>query len=98
VSSVADARVHFNDEDPWLCSFAGVEARRPFLEEGSKRITSIRRALIFRIFWTILPERSDSPQKQMIDALRVLDKPLVGAVRGAAIGSGATMLTYFDFV
>ncbi|WP_207231641.1 enoyl-CoA hydratase-related protein [Edaphobacter modestus] len=34
----------------------------------------------------------------MIDALRVLDKPLVGAVRGAAVGSGATMLTYFDFV
>jgi enoyl-CoA hydratase/carnithine racemase len=34
----------------------------------------------------------------MIDALRVLDKTLVGAVRGAAIGSGATMLTYFDFV
>jgi enoyl-CoA hydratase/carnithine racemase len=40
----------------------------------------------------------DSPQKQMIDALRVLDKPIVGAVRGAAVGSGATMLTYFDFV
>ena len=34
----------------------------------------------------------------MIDALRVLDKPLVGAVRGVAVGSGATMLTYFDFV
>jgi enoyl-CoA hydratase/carnithine racemase len=44
------------------------------------------------------PGNGDSPQKQMIDALRVLDKPLIGAVRGAAIGSGATMLTYFDFV
>ena len=44
------------------------------------------------------PGSGDSPQKQMIDALRVLDKPLVGAVRGAAVGSGATMLTYFDFV
>ena len=44
------------------------------------------------------PGSGDSPQKQMIDALRLLDKPLVGAVRGAAIGSGATMLTYFDFV
>ena len=44
------------------------------------------------------PGSGDSPQKQMIDALRVLDKPLVGAVRGAAIGSGVTMLTYFDFV
>jgi enoyl-CoA hydratase/carnithine racemase len=44
------------------------------------------------------PGNGDSPQKQMIDALRVLDKPLVGAVRGAAVGSGATMLTYFDFV
>jgi enoyl-CoA hydratase/carnithine racemase len=39
------------------------------------------------------PGSDDSPQKQMIDALRVLDKPLVGAVRGAAVGSGATMLT-----
>ncbi len=44
------------------------------------------------------PESGDSPQKQMIDALRVLDKLLVGAVRGTAVGSGATMLTYFDFV
>ena len=44
------------------------------------------------------PGSGDSPQKQLIDALRMFDKPLVGAVRGAAIGSGATMLTYFDFV
>src|SRR5271167_2600796 len=44
------------------------------------------------------PGNGDSPQKQMIDALRVLDKPLVGAVRGAAVGSGSTMLTCFDFV
>jgi len=44
------------------------------------------------------PGDGESPQKQMIDALRELDKPLVGAVRGAAVGSGATMLTYFDFV
>ena len=44
------------------------------------------------------PGSGDSPQKQLIDALRMLDKPLVGAVRDAAVGSGATMLTYFDFV
>ena len=44
------------------------------------------------------PGSVDSPQRKLIDALRVLDKPLVGAVRGAAVGSGATMLTYFDFV
>jgi enoyl-CoA hydratase/carnithine racemase len=44
------------------------------------------------------PGAGDSPQKKMIDALRLFEKPLVGAVRGAAIGSGATMLTYFDFV
>jgi enoyl-CoA hydratase/carnithine racemase len=44
------------------------------------------------------PGSGDSPQKKMIDALRLFDKALVGAVRGAAIGSGATMLTYFDFV
>src|SRR5258708_16152097 len=42
------------------------------------------------------PGSGDSPQNQMIDALRVLDKPLVGAVRGAACGSGATMPTYVD--
>jgi enoyl-CoA hydratase/carnithine racemase len=35
------------------------------------------------------PGSGDSPQKQMIDALRVLDKPLVGAVRGTAVGSGS---------
>jgi enoyl-CoA hydratase/carnithine racemase len=44
------------------------------------------------------PGSGDSPQKKLIDALRVLDKPLVDAVRGAAVGSGATMLTYFEFV
>ena len=44
------------------------------------------------------PGSGDSPQKQLIDAIRVFDKPLVGAVRGSAVGSGATMLTYFDFV
>jgi enoyl-CoA hydratase/carnithine racemase len=44
------------------------------------------------------PGSQDSPQKKMIDALRALDKPLVAAVRGAAVGSGATMLTYCDFV
>jgi enoyl-CoA hydratase/carnithine racemase len=44
------------------------------------------------------PGSGDSPQKQLIDALRMFDKPLAGAVRGAAVGSGATMLTYFDFV
>lgn len=44
------------------------------------------------------PGAGDSPQKKMIDALRALDKPLVAAVRGAAVGSGATMLSYCDFV
>ena len=44
------------------------------------------------------PGSGDSPQKKMIDALRLLDKPLVGAVRGAAVGSGSTMLTCFDFL
>lgn len=44
------------------------------------------------------PGSGESPQRKMMDALRVLDKPLVGAVRGSAMGSSATMLTYFDFV
>lgn len=44
------------------------------------------------------PGSGDSPQKKMVDALRLLDKPLVGAVRGAAVGPGSTMLTCFDFL
>lgn len=44
------------------------------------------------------PGTGDSPQKKLIDALSRLDIPLVAAVRGAAVGSGATMLTYCDFV
>src|SRR6266513_4424644 len=44
------------------------------------------------------PQAGDSPQQRLIDALINFDKPLVAAVRGAAVGSGTTMLTHFDFV
>ncbi|QEE28893.1 enoyl-CoA hydratase [Terriglobus albidus] len=44
------------------------------------------------------PGTGDGPQKKLIDALSRLDIPLVAAVRGAAVGSGATMLSYCDFV
>jgi enoyl-CoA hydratase/carnithine racemase len=44
------------------------------------------------------PTAGDGPQKRLMDALRTTDVPLIAAVRGATVGSGATMLTYCDFV
>src|SRR6201988_2515277 len=44
------------------------------------------------------PGPGESPQQRLIDALINFDKPLVAAVHGAAVGSGSTMLTHFDFV
>jgi enoyl-CoA hydratase/carnithine racemase len=40
----------------------------------------------------------DSPQARLMNALNDFDKPLIAAVRGAAIGGGTTMLTHCDFV
>jgi enoyl-CoA hydratase/carnithine racemase len=44
------------------------------------------------------PGAGDSPQARLMNALLDLDKPLVAAVQGAAIGGGTTMLTHCDFV
>ena len=44
------------------------------------------------------PGPGESPQARLMNALVNLDKPLVAAVRGAAIGGGTTMLTHCDFV
>jgi enoyl-CoA hydratase/carnithine racemase len=44
------------------------------------------------------PSAGDSPQAGLMRALMDLDKPLVAAVHGAAIGGGATMLTHCDVV
>jgi enoyl-CoA hydratase/carnithine racemase len=44
------------------------------------------------------PGPGDSPQQRLIEALINFDKPLLGAVRGPAVGSGTTMLAHFDFV
>jgi enoyl-CoA hydratase/carnithine racemase len=44
------------------------------------------------------PGPGDSPQARLMNALLDFDKPLVAAVRGAAIGGGTTMLTHCDFV
>src|SRR5712675_1487002 len=44
------------------------------------------------------PGPGESPQARLMEALVNIDKPLVAAVHGAAIGGGTTMLTHCDFV
>jgi enoyl-CoA hydratase/carnithine racemase len=44
------------------------------------------------------PGPGESPQAWLMNAFVDFDKPLVAAVRGAAIGGGTTMLTHCDFV
>jgi len=44
------------------------------------------------------PKGDASPQARFTAALMGLDKPLIAAVHGVAVGSGATMLTHCDFV
>jgi enoyl-CoA hydratase/carnithine racemase len=49
-------------------------------------------------FLTNPPGPDESPQLWLMNALVNIDKPLVAAVQGAAIGGGTTMLTHCDFV
>src|SRR5215831_2937618 len=44
------------------------------------------------------PGPSESPQSRLMDAFIGFEKPIVVAVRGAAVGAGTTMLTHCDVV
>jgi len=44
------------------------------------------------------PGPGESPQARLGNALINLDKPVIAAVQGAAIGGGTTLLTHCDFV
>jgi enoyl-CoA hydratase/carnithine racemase len=44
------------------------------------------------------PGPGESPQAKLMAALVDVDKPIVAAVHGAAIGGGTTMLTHCDFI
>ncbi len=44
------------------------------------------------------PKPGESARERFVAALMNFDKPLIAAVHGAAVGSGTTMLTHFDFV
>ncbi|WP_376706328.1 enoyl-CoA hydratase (plasmid) [Mesorhizobium sp. ISC25] len=44
------------------------------------------------------PGPGESPQARLMNALVDFDKPIVAAVRGAAVGSGTTVLLHCDFV
>src|SRR5580658_7983834 len=44
------------------------------------------------------PGSGETPQARLMKAFVNLDKPLVAAVHGSAIGGGTTMLTHCDFI
>src|SRR5882757_3557799 len=44
------------------------------------------------------PGPGESPQARLENAFVELDRPLIAAVQGVAIGGGTTMLTHCDFV
>jgi len=49
-------------------------------------------------FLRIPPKPGESVQERFVTALINVDKPVIAAVHGATVGSGATMLAHCDFV
>ena len=49
-------------------------------------------------FMKALPQGDDSPVFQFLTAISTAEKPLVAAVRGAAVGVGTTLLLHCDLV
>jgi len=69
-------------------------------EAAKVRLSSTDRTTLTLPFggFTYYKEITRADLERLIDALVNFDKPLVAAVHGAAVGSGTTMLTHFDFV
>jgi enoyl-CoA hydratase/carnithine racemase len=81
--------------DAW-CAAADDQAVRAVLITGQPGVFTSGNDL--EDFMQRPPQGADSPVAQFMRALLEIDKPVVAAVTGAAIGIGTTMLLHCDFV